>query len=220
MGPQCVNCPGKFCSIGVKNEAILPDYCPIKTSKDLIEKMAEKYFSEEIRDFYLASALNEKEAYDEDAARKRGKIVPVRPRIREIVEFAKKIGVEKIGVAFCSGLRDEAERVARIFERHGLKVYSVICCCGALDKTRLGVPPEYKIFDPEKFESACNPILQAALLNNAGTEINVIVGLCVGHDMLFTKYSKAYVTTLIVKDRFTGHNPVITLYSRYHKDLI
>jgi uncharacterized metal-binding protein len=82
------------------------------------------------------------------------------------------------------------------------------------------VAKEYKIGDPSKFEAACNPIVQAKLLNDARTDINIIVGLCVGHDMLFTMNSKAPVTTLIVKDRLLGHNPVIALYSGYHKDII
>jgi uncharacterized metal-binding protein len=60
----------------------------------------------------------------------------------------------------------------------------------------------------------------AELLNRAGTEINVILGLCIGHDMLFIMNSKAPVTTLIVKDRLLGHNPVIGLYSSYHKKII
>jgi uncharacterized metal-binding protein len=42
--------------------------------------------------------------------------------------------------------------------------------------------------------------------------MNIIVGLCVGHDMLFSKHSSAPVTTLVVKDRVTGHNPVSVLY--------
>jgi uncharacterized metal-binding protein len=82
------------------------------------------------------------------------------------------------------------------------------------------VAKEYKIRDPLKFEAACNPVLQAQLLNNAGTDINIIVGLCLGHDMLFTMNSKAPVTTLIVKDRLLGHNPVIALYSNYHKEIV
>ena len=52
------------------------------------------------------------------------------------------------------------------------------------------------------------------------TSFNIIVGLCVGHDMLFTMNSKAPVTTLIVKDRFTGHNPVISLYTKYHRNIV
>lgn len=51
----------------------------------------------------------------------------------------------------------------------------------------------------------CNPILQA--LEEAGTDFNVVIGLCVGHNSLFYKYSKAPVTTLIMKDRVSGHNP-------------
>lgn len=144
----------------------------------------------------------------------------MRPRIREIVEFAKKIGVGRIGVAFCNGLSDEAARATLILEKYGFEVCSAVCCCGALDKTELGVPSEYKIRDPEKFEAGCNPLLQAELLNRADTGINVIIGLCVGHDMLFTMNSKAPVTTLVVKDRFTGHNSVISLYTRYHRDIV
>ena len=59
----------------------------------------------------------------------------------------------------------------------------------------------------------CNPILQARLLNQAHTELNVVIGLCVGHDSLFYKYSNAYTTTLVTKDRVTGHNPAAALYT-------
>jgi len=105
-------------------------------------------------------------------------------------------------------------------EGHGFKVYTVMCKCGSIDKVELGVPEDYKIMGPGTFESGCNPILQAELLNRAGTDLNIIVGLCIGHDILFTKYSKAPVTTLIVKDRLTGHNPVISLYTIYHRGII
>ena len=33
-----------------------------------------------------------------------------------------------------------------------------------------------------------NPILQARVLNQRQTDLNVVVGLCVGHDSLFSKY--------------------------------
>ena len=54
--------------------------------------------------------------------------------------------------------------------------------------------------------------IQAKLLNDQKTEFNVIVGLCVGHDSLFTKYSDALVTTLVAKDRVLAHNPAGALY--------
>ena len=62
---------------------------------------------------------------------------------------------------------------------------------------------------------------QAKLLNRAETDMNVVVGLCVGHDMLFGKYSDAPVTTMVVKDRVAGHNPVSVLYGQncYYKRL-
>jgi uncharacterized metal-binding protein len=61
----------------------------------------------------------------------------------------------------------------------------------------------------------CAPLCQADILNQAGTDLNVMIGLCVGHDALFARHSAAPVTTLVVKDRVLGHNPAAALYSRY-----
>lgn len=218
--PKCAACKTKLCTQGVTDEELLPTYCPTTNFKDLIEDVKTKYRSEELKNFFQCSALLEKECYNEKAAREEGKIIPLRPRIKEIAEFAKKIGTNKIGLAFCSGLQDEATRVNKILENHGLVVVSAMCSCGAIDKKDVGLPDEYKIRRPENFEASCNPLMQAELLNRAKTPFNVLVGLCVGHDMLFTKYSEAPVTTLIVKDRLAGHNPAITLYSRYFRDLV
>ena len=218
--PKCALCKPKYCLEGLTEGERLPDFCPMKNFKGLIQNVKQKYDAEEIKSFFANAALIEKEAYNEKAAREQGKIIPVRPRVREIAEFAKKIGAKKIGMAFCSGLVDEASRAQAILEGHDLDVVSVICSCGGIDKEEVGIPAEYKIRSPENFEATCNPLLQAELLNQAGTAFNVLVGLCVGHDMLFTKHSTAPVTTLIVKDRFTGHNPIISLYTRYHRNII
>ena len=48
------------------------------------------------------------------------------------------------------------------------------------------------------------------------------MGLCVGHDSLFYKYAEGLTTTMVVKDRVTGHNPVAAIYnaeSYYKKKL-
>jgi uncharacterized metal-binding protein len=198
------------------NKTILPEYCPMKTSEQVIKSVIEKYGQDDVKRIYVPATITEKEAY----ASIRGVLMGVRPRIKELIEFGKLIHVEKIGVAFCAGMQDEAARIVAVLEKAGFAVASVRCKCGGTDKTKLDVAKEYKIGDPSKFEAACNPVLQAQLLNNAGTDINVIVGLCLGHDMLFTMNSEAPVTTLIVKDRLLGHNPVIALYSDYHKDII
>ena len=216
---QCAKCKAMPCREGITDESLLPKYCPQKTSPDSIKEVLERYQKEEIHSFYLNSALTEKEAYDAKAALEEDRIVPVMPRIREIAEFAKKISAKRIGLAFCSGLSDEGARAAAILEKHGLEICSVVCSCGALDKSEFGVPEDYRIKSKGKFEAGCNPLLQAELLNQAGTDFNILIGLCVGHDMLFTKYCQACVTTLVVKDRLTGHNPVISLYTMYHKDV-
>ena len=40
-----------------------------------------------------------------------------------------------------------------------------------------------------------------------------MMGLCVGHDSLFYKYSEAITTTLVTKDRVLVHNPAAALYA-------
>ncbi len=216
---RCAKCRRRHCQSEVTDRTLLPSFCPIKESPELVKKVSRTYRHERISNFYVKAALTEKGCYDESEALE-GRTLPLRPRIREIAEFAKNIGAKRIGLAFCNGLAEEASRISAILEKHGLEVESVVCCCGAVDKTEHGVPAEYKVKGKDAFEASCNPLLQAELLNRAGTAFNVLVGLCVGHDMLFTSNSKAPVTTLVVKDRYTGHNPVISLYTRYHKDIV
>lgn len=217
--PQCAKCPGAYCrnvSLEDINEDLLPEYCPMKTRKETINSTVEEYSRDDVKRIYVPATITEKEAYETV----RGVRMAVRPRIKELIEFGKLIHAQKIGIAFCAGMRDEAARVANILEKSGFLVASVLCKCGGADKTKLGVEKEYKIGDPLKFEAGCNPLLQAELLNDAETDFNVIVGLCLGHDMLFTMYSNAPVTTLIVKDRLLGHNPLVALYSSYHKSIV
>lgn len=217
--PQCAKCPAMYCvrmPMAEIQKDILEDYCPMKTMSELIKKSIKKYDLDDLRSTYIPATITEKEGYEQV----RGVLRPVRPRIRELVEFAKKIGVRNIGVAFCVGLHDEAAKVSEILEEHEFVVASVLCKCGGVDKTKLGVSEEYKLRGPLTFDAGCNPIVQAELLNKSKTEINVIVGLCIGHDIIFTMNSKAPVTTLIVKDRLTGHNPVISLYTQYHRGII
>lgn len=141
-------------------------------------------------------------------------------RVEEIMEFARRIGAKKIGIATCAGLIEEAKIFADILTAKGFDYYSAICKVGSVDKTEIGILEEEKI-RPGSFEAMCNPILQARILNRHKTDLNVVVGLCAGHDSLFIKYSDALVTTLITKDRVTGHNPVAALYTAhsYYKRL-
>lgn len=143
------------------------------------------------------------------------------PRAEEIVHFAKKMDYKKIGIATCGGLIEEARIFGKILEASGLIPCGVACKTGRIDKTNIGIPEEGKV-KPGGFEAMCNPVLQAKLLNEEGTDLNVIIGLCVGHDCLFSMYSKAPVTTLIAKDRVLAHNPAGALYTatNYYKHLL
>jgi uncharacterized metal-binding protein len=168
------------------------------TYPEVVKEAVFKYvgFTKEI---HRVASLVEKEGYC------------VWPRLREVVEFAKKLNIKKLGVAFCIGLSNEAEFIVKYLEGKGFKVYSVCCKYGGIDKTVIGLREEDKL-RPGTHEPICNPITQAELLNHVGTELNIVVGLCVGHDTLFMMYSKAPVTYLIVKDRVTGHNPAAAIY--------
>jgi uncharacterized metal-binding protein len=141
-------------------------------------------------------------------------------RVEDTIAFAKLMGYAKIGIATCIGLLDETNRLSLILAAQGFTPVSVCCKTGSIDKQELGLRDSEKI-RPGTFEPACNPVAQAKLLNGAKTDMNIIVGLCVGHDMLFSKYSDAPVTALVVKDRVTGHNPVSVLYGQnfYYKRL-
>jgi uncharacterized metal-binding protein len=133
------------------------------------------------------------------------------PRALEIIRFAEKSGFEHLGVAFCIGLAEEARLFVDMLEKR-FRVSSICCKAGGIDKGEFGMPP---LRPDEPHETMCSPLGQAELLNEAGTQLNVVIGLCVGHDSLFYKHSAAPVTTLVVKDRVLAHNPVGALYSGY-----
>jgi len=154
------------------------------------------------------------------AAEIEGKYFGRLTRVEEIIAFAKAIGARKIGIAACVGLAAEARTFAGILEAKGLDSYGVVCKVGSVDKREIGIPEELKV-QPGSHEALCNPVMQARLLNKQGTDLNVVIGLCVGHDSLFIKYSEALVTTLITKDRVLGHNPAAALYTSgfYYKRL-
>ena len=124
-------------------------------------------------------------------------------RIAELVHFGMGLGYERVGIAFCWELFAEAETLTRVLSRF----FTVIpVCC------RVGTGTSGELNGGGR----CNPVLQARILNGAGTDLNVIAGLCLGCDVLFTAESQSPVTTLFVKDRSLAHNPVAAIYTRYH----
>ncbi len=134
-------------------------------------------------------------------------------RVEEVMVFARSIGARKIGIATCTGLLGESQTFAKALRSKGFDdVCAVACKVGKIDKEQVGIADEAKVHQG-CFEPTCNPIAQAKILNAAGTDLNVIVGLCVGHDTLFIEHSEAPVTYLVVKDRVLAHNPIGALYA-------
>ena len=132
-------------------------------------------------------------------------------RLEETAEFARQMGYKKLGLAFCIGLNKEAHLIKKFLAKD-FEVVSICCknCAIAKDKLQLK-----KINPQSKTESMCNPKQQAQFLNDAGCDLFISCGLCVGHDAIFNKNCNGPVTTLVAKDRVLAHNPLGVVYSRY-----
>lgn len=208
--PECAKC-------GVKNKICLsPEgkgaaFCPTLHRKESIAKAEEEYKKPDILKFAHEASVQEAECYINRGV-KPYILHPSKPRVQETCEFAMKMGYKKIGVVFCIGLRDEALSLTQILEAQGFEVISVVCKAGGTPKEEIGIKEEDKIRIGE-FESMCNPIVQATILNEEKTDFNIVLGLCVGHDSLFLKYSDAFCTVLVAKDRVLAHNPCAALYT-------
>lgn len=190
-----------------------PKFCPTVNYRDLIEKVTDSYHEPEFAEFARLASVQEGECY---ANREPGPYVlqPTKSRIEETVEFAKKLGCRKLGIAFCGGLQKEAGLVADVFESQGFVVASVACNCGGVPKEAIGITDTEKVHIGS-YETMCNPLLQAEILNREKTDLNVVIGLCVGHDALFLKKATAFCTVLAAKDRVTGHNPLAAVYTAH-----
>ena len=191
-------------------EGVGPANCPTLTQKKTLDRSNREYESPDIREFARQASIQEGECY---ANRHQRPYVmqPTKTRMEEIVEFSRKMKYRRLGLAFCIGLAREASMVEEILRTKGFEVISILCKAGRTPKEKIGIKEEEKIFRGTE-ESMCNPIFQAGLLNEEKTDLNILIGLCVGHDSLFFKYAKAPTTVLAVKDRVTGHNPLVPIY--------
>jgi uncharacterized metal-binding protein len=187
-----------------------PTFCPTRTKENEVKKALKHYEAPEIMRFAKAASLQEAECYSR-RDEKPFVMRPTKTRVEEVIEFSHKMGYKKLGVAFCAGLFPEGRTLAEILGKNGFEVVSVCCKVGAVPKEFLGLKDEEKVRVGTE-ETMCNPITQAEILNEAKTDFNILVGLCVGHDALFLKHAEALTTVLVAKDRVLGHNPVAALY--------
>ncbi|MFC1852125.1 DUF1847 domain-containing protein [candidate division CSSED10-310 bacterium] len=217
---NCAQCPSKIADrLCKKEDGEFPLFCPTNNKRELMAECLEEYDDSQVMAFAKQASIQEGEGYEN---REVGYefLKPVKPRILEIAEFAQKMNFKRLGLAFCVGLRQEAKIVGKFFESKDFEVISVICKVGRVPKEHIGLHEHQKIAIGS-FETMCNPILQTFILNDAKTEFNILLGLCVGHDSLFFKYSAAPCTVLAVKDRVLGHNPLAAIYTidSYYRSL-
>ncbi len=204
---SCAKCTKRVCPGAAYLDG--PENCPTRTRADVVQEMMARYREKDVSEFARTAALVEGSAYTQVPWS--ASPTPLTTRLEEIIQFALKMRYKKLGVAFCVGLANEAEVLIPLLENCGFDVVSVCCKAGGVAKEELGVRDDEKI-NPGHYESMCNPICQAELLNREGTNFNIMLGLCVGHDSLFLKHASAMTTVFAVKDRLLGHNPLAALY--------
>lgn len=200
MKYTCAYCQKHSCHKNEMEKA--PQNCPTKNEKKELEEISKVYNDKENYNIAKASAEVVMDNYG------------TKPRVKEIIDFCNKMKYKKIGLAFCVGLSKEASIFAQILRKHGFEVESIICKVGNVNRKNIGIN--------DCDVPMCNPIAQAEFLNKEKTEFNIVLGLCVGHDTLFFKYSKAPVTVLAVKDRALAHNLLGAIYlaDSYYKSKI
>lgn len=209
----CSDCAVLACRS--RDESKYPSFCLTEhVDHELLDQVMEIYKTdEELGRLARTSAEIEGEFY--------GRLT----RVEETLELIRRMGYKKIGIASCVGLMNETRIFTKILKARKIDYYTVGCKVGAVDKTEIGVPEEKKLNHGCGHESMCNPIMQAKVLEQQGTDFNIVIGLCVGHDTLFLKHTHAPTTVMVVKDRVLGHNPVAalytanTMYSRFKKEL-
>jgi uncharacterized metal-binding protein len=201
MELKCPICRVQACRVepGLKP---YPVFCPMSQETEALPVARSIYKEEATLVLAQAAARTEAAGYCKET------------RLEEVMSFAQRLGVNRLGIAHCIGLIQEARLVQEIFEANHFEVLSVCCKVGSISKEEIGLSDAEKI-RPGQYETLCNPIGQAMLLNEAGTGLNIALGLCVGHDSLFFQHSQAPVTVLVAKDRVTGHNPVAAIYTSH-----
>ena len=198
--PSCAYCPSnvRACRAG-ESDKRGPGFCPIKVDPETMEHAHALYDDAQVREISRVSAIVESAGYCKWT------------RVEEVVQFAKRMGYTKIGIANCISFVDLAKVLSGILESHGFEVVSVACKHGSIPKEEMGIADAEKV-RPGQFEALCNPVSQAELLNRHGCQLNVVMGLCIGHDSLFFKYAQGLTTVLVTKDRVLGHNPIAALH--------
>ena len=113
---SCVDCGTKGCDgKGAKR----PDFCLTDNMPEgLLEDSLSHYAEGEEADILRTAATVEHDGYLRWC------------RVQETIEFARRMGYRRIGIATCVGLLNESRTLARILRSHGFEVFGAGCKAG------------------------------------------------------------------------------------------
>ena len=143
----------------------------------------------------------------------------IQTRVEDIISLAEAMGSKKLGIATCVCLLGESRTLAKILRKRGFDVFGVCCKVAGTKKACVGITEE-QLAGFKTGPIMCNPIMQAKLLSNENTDLNIVMGLCAGSDALFVSNAAAMTTIMINKDRLTCNNPAVTLYRPERRKLL
>ena len=90
---KCTSCGRWACSSGELEKLPTQGFCPMVERKEVLAKAREIYKDSKIRKISQESARVEATGYCEWT------------RVQETMEFAQRMGVTKLGIAYCIGLK-------------------------------------------------------------------------------------------------------------------
>ncbi len=172
MPVDCSSCKSFICDTGRTDSPT--ENCPMHGDFPAFEDL---YTTEQQRDSAYQAAVVEAEGYCEWT------------RLRELAEYANKLGVDRVGIAHCSDMHREATLIASYLEARSL----------------------HPVLPPSSID--CSPLGQAAFFAENGTQLNVVCGLSVDHEAIFVAASEPPVVVLVARDVRLRHNPVAALYT-------
>ncbi len=175
---QCASCFEQLCVGGGKQEK---DFCPAHLYPEIF-KDAEKIYAEDTETRLMArnAAVMESRGYI------------VWPRLKDIIEFSKRMKYKKMALLFCPDVWREAKKTCSILSENGFTVASRVCGIG---KSCPQTPDEY-----------------ASEINALSPDIVVNAGLCVPFEARVVKSLKIPISTFIARDKRLNNHPASTVY--------
>lgn len=124
-GPSCADCGSGGCADG---SGAYPPFCATAAlAAEDRAALLEQYRDEEVYRIMAAASDTARLAFDEHWC-----------RVEETMEYARRTGARKLGIAVCSGLLGEGRTLARILRANGFDVYGMACKVGSLTRAELG----------------------------------------------------------------------------------